>query len=143
MVCKDRFIEGSADKLSYSEFAAAFFMLGGSLQDATNVCLKQLNDFQLAIALARVVEGDSGPVLRAILSKTVVPTAFQSGNRWLGSWAFWMLGRRDLSVRVLLVRRSFKQGNIRLHCFSDAVGAIRYLFAGYIHYRSHWRPALR
>src|SRR5689334_4955341 len=79
-------------------------MLGGSLQDAVNVCLKQLNDFQLAIALARVVEGDSGPVLRNILTKIVVPLAFESGNRWLGSWAFWMLGRRDLSVRVLLVR---------------------------------------
>ncbi|KAG8745914.1 regulator of (H+)-ATPase in vacuolar membrane [Ceratobasidium sp. 414] len=84
------------------EFAAAFFMLGGSLQDAVNVCLKQLNDFQLAIALARVVEGDSGPVLRGILANTVVPLAFESGNRWLGSWAFWMLDRRDLSVRILL-----------------------------------------
>ncbi|QRW12027.1 RAV1-regulator of (H+)-ATPase in vacuolar membrane-like protein [Ceratobasidium sp. AG-Ba] len=84
------------------EFAAAFFMLGGSLQDAVNVCLKQLDDFQLAIALARVVEGDNGPVLRNILTKVVVPLAFDSGNRWLGSWAFWMLGRRDLAVRVLL-----------------------------------------
>ncbi|CAE6540684.1 unnamed protein product [Rhizoctonia solani] len=84
------------------EFAAAFFMLGGSLQDAVNVCIKQLNDFQLAIALARVVEGDSGPVLRSILVKIVVPLAFKEGNRWLGSWAFWMLGRRDLAVRILL-----------------------------------------
>ncbi|KAH7334362.1 RAVE protein 1 C terminal-domain-containing protein [Rhizoctonia solani] len=84
------------------EFAAAFFMLGGSLQDAVNVCIKQLNDFQLAIALARVVEGDSGPVLRSILTKTVVPLAFKEGNRWLGSWAFWMLDRRDLAVRILL-----------------------------------------
>ncbi|KAL5639258.1 hypothetical protein ACGC1H_006687 [Rhizoctonia solani] len=84
------------------EFAAAFFMLGGSLQDAVNVCIKQLNDFQLAIALARVVEGDSGPVLRGILTKIVVPLAFKEGNRWLGSWAFWMLDRRDLAVRILL-----------------------------------------
>ncbi|ELU39867.1 WD repeat-containing protein [Rhizoctonia solani AG-1 IA] len=85
-----------------AEFAAAFFMLGGSLQDAVNVCIKQLNDFQLAIALARVVEGDSGQVLRGILTKIVVPLAFKEGNRWLGSWAFWMLDRRDLAVRILL-----------------------------------------
>ncbi|CAE6472515.1 unnamed protein product [Rhizoctonia solani] len=85
-----------------AEFAAAFFMLGGSLQDAVNVCIKQLNDFQLAIALARVVEGDSGQVLRDILTKIVVPLAFKEGNRWLGSWAFWMLDRRDLAVRILL-----------------------------------------
>jgi hypothetical protein len=87
----------------YIEFAAAFFMLGGSLQDAVNVCIKQLNDFQLAIALARVVEGDSGQVLSGILTKIVVPLAFKEGNRWLGSWAFWMLDRRDLAVRILLV----------------------------------------
>lgn len=68
-----------------------------------SVCIKQLSDFQLAIALARVVEGsDGGPVLNDILKNTVLPTAFKDGNRWLGSWAFWMLHRRDLAVRILL-----------------------------------------
>lgn len=85
------------------EYAAAFFLLGGSLKDAVNVCLKQLADFQLAVALARVVEGDNGAVLKDILEKHVVPRAFREGNRWLGSWAFWMLNRRDVAVRILLV----------------------------------------
>lgn len=85
------------------EYAAAFFLLGGSLKDAVHVCLRNLSDFQLAIALARVVEGGSdGPVLRDILHSTVIPTAFREGNRWLGSWAFWMLNRRDLAVRILV-----------------------------------------
>ncbi|KAJ7786153.1 RAVE protein 1 C terminal-domain-containing protein [Mycena metata] len=85
------------------EYAAAFFLLGGALQDAVNVCLKQLGDFQLAIALARVVEqSDDGPVLLSILNNTVIPTAFRDGNRWLASWAFWLLHRRDLAVRILL-----------------------------------------
>ncbi|KAK7064348.1 WD repeat protein [Favolaschia claudopus] len=85
------------------EYAAAFFLLGGALQDAVNVCLKQLNDFQLAIALARVVEqSDDGPVLLGILNNTVIPTAFREGNRWLASWAFWILHRRDLAVRILV-----------------------------------------
>lgn len=86
-----------------SEYAAAFFLLGGSLKDAVHVCLKQLSDFQLAVALARVIEGDDGQVLRDILNNTVLPIAFREGNRWLGSWAFWLLRRRDLSVRILLV----------------------------------------
>jgi hypothetical protein len=74
------------------------------LKDAVNVCLKQLSDFQLAIALARVVEGGSdGPVLRDILLNVVIPTAFREGNRWLGSWAFWMLKRKDFAVRILVV----------------------------------------
>ncbi|KAJ7706334.1 WD repeat-containing protein [Mycena rosella] len=85
------------------EYAAAFFLLGGSLQDAVNVCLKQLGDFQLAVALARVVEqSDEGPVLLSILNNTVIPTAFRDGNRWLASWAFWLLHRRDLAVRILV-----------------------------------------
>ncbi|KAF9244559.1 RAVE protein 1 C terminal-domain-containing protein [Melanogaster broomeanus] len=85
------------------EYAAAFFLLGGSLKDAVTVCMKQLSDFQLAIALARVVEqGNDGPILRDILNNTVLPTAFREGNRWLGSWAFWLLRRKDLSVRILL-----------------------------------------
>ncbi|KAF7339771.1 WD repeat protein [Mycena venus] len=85
------------------EYAAAFFLLGGALQDAVNVCIKQLGDFQLAVALARVVEqSDEGPVLLTILNSIVIPTAFREGNRWLASWAFWLLHRRDLAVRILI-----------------------------------------
>jgi len=85
------------------EYAAAFFILGGNLKDAVNVCLRHLDDFQLAVALARVVEGrDDGPVLRDILYETIIPLAFKKGNRWLGSWAFWLLHRRDLAVRILV-----------------------------------------
>ncbi|KAI0695128.1 RAVE protein 1 C terminal-domain-containing protein [Cytidiella melzeri] len=84
------------------EYAAAFFLLGGSLKDAVNVCIRNLQDFQLAIALTRVVEGDDSPILSDILTKTVIPTAFKEGNRWLASWAFWLLRRRDLAVRILV-----------------------------------------
>jgi hypothetical protein len=90
-----------------AEYAAAFFVLGGSLKDAVNVCIRSLQDFQLAVAVARVVEqGEDGPVLRDILNNTVVPKAFREGNRWLASWAFWLLHRRDLAVRILIVRSS-------------------------------------
>lgn len=86
------------------EYAAAFFMLAGQFQDGINVCLRQLNDWQLGLALARVVEGRTdGPIYRRIVSETVLPLAFKGGHRWLGTWAFWMLGRRDLAVRVLIV----------------------------------------
>ena len=100
-------------------------MLGGALRDAVRVCLKQIGDVQLAIALARVVEGnDDGPILQEILMETVVPLAFKDGNRWLASWAFWLLHRRDLAVRILVVRfinhQSFgpdlEKTRIRLRC---------------------------
>ncbi|KAG0029994.1 regulator of (H+)-ATPase in vacuolar membrane [Podila clonocystis] len=41
------------EKDPVASYAAAFFLLGNKLQDAVNVCVKHLNDFQLAIALCR------------------------------------------------------------------------------------------
>jgi hypothetical protein len=86
-------------------YAAAFFLLADHLQDAVNVCLNQIKDMQLAIASARVYGGDHGPVLRKLLENEVLAIAAQEGNRWLASWAFWMLRRRDMAVRALIVRR--------------------------------------
>ena len=86
-----------------TEYAAAFFLLADHLQDAVNVCLNQIKDLQLAIAVARVYEGDHGPILRKLLEEEVLAIAAQEGNRWLASWAFWMLHRRDMAVRALIV----------------------------------------
>lgn len=85
------------------EYAASFFLLADHLRDAVQVCLNQLNDAQLAIAITRVYEGDDGPVLREILEERVLPEAAAGGNRWMASWAFWMLKRRDAAVRSLVV----------------------------------------
>ncbi|CAL3962404.1 unnamed protein product [Diplocarpon coronariae] len=85
-----------------NEYAAAFFLLADCLRDAVNVILNQLKDLQLAIAVTRVYEGENGPVLKELLTDKVLPLAAQEGNRWLASWAFWMLHRRDMSVRALI-----------------------------------------
>jgi len=84
------------------EYAAAFFLLADCLKDAVNVILNQLKDLQLAIAVTRVYEGERGPVLKELLEEKVLPLAAQEGNRWLASWAFWMLHRRDMAVRALI-----------------------------------------
>lgn len=91
---------------TWKEYAAAFFLLADHLQDAINVCLAQLQDLQLAIAIARVYEGDNGPIFRKLLEEDVLSIAAQEGNRWLASWAFWMLHRRDMAVRALVVSRT-------------------------------------
>lgn len=85
------------------EYAAAFFLLAGNLKDAVSVLSNQLNDMQLAVAVARVYEGDDGPVLKQFLEEKVLPQAALDGNRWLATWAFWMLGKRDKAVRSLIV----------------------------------------
>lgn len=105
-------LKRSSDKCT--EYSAAFFLLADRLQDAVNVCLNQLKDLQLAIAITRVYEGDHGPVLRRLLEEEVLNIAAQEGNRWLASWAFWMLHRRDMAVRALIVSEpshTITQGN--------------------------------
>jgi hypothetical protein len=88
------------------EYAAAFFLLADCLRDAVNVIINQMKDIQLAIAITRVYEGEHGPVLKELLEEKVLPLAAQEGNRWLASWAFWMLHRRDMAVRALIVSHS-------------------------------------
>ena len=85
------------------EYAASFFLLAGNVRDAVNICANQMQDVQLAIAIARVYEGDESPVLFELLEDKVLPLAAFEGNRWMASWAFWMLGRRDMAVRSLIV----------------------------------------
>ncbi|CAG8239628.1 unnamed protein product [Penicillium salamii] len=84
------------------EYAASFFLLADHLRDAANVIMNQMGDIQLAIAITRAYEGDTGPVLREILEEKLLPLAASEGNRWMASWAFWMLGRRDMAVRALI-----------------------------------------
>lgn len=86
-----------------AEYAAAFFLLADRLRDAVNVCINQLKDIQLAVTIARAYEGDDGPVLKEILKEKVLVDAATDGNRWMASWAFWMLNRRDMAVRALIV----------------------------------------
>lgn len=103
-------------KLTSEEYAAAFFLLADKLDDAVEICLRQLRDMQLAIAIARVYEGDNGTVLKKLLHDEVLPFAAQEGDRWLASWAFWMLGRKDMAVRALIVSNLFGDGKLLPDC---------------------------
>lgn len=83
-------------------YAAAFFLLGDALGDAVNVCVHQLKDIQLAVTIARVYDGDDSPVLHNLIVDKILPEAAETGNRWMASWAFWMIHRRDKAVRTLI-----------------------------------------
>lgn len=90
------------------EYAAAFFLLADHLREAANVCINQIGDIQLAIAITRAYEGDDGPVLQEILEGKILSEAAIEGNRWMATWAFWMLNRRSSAVRSLIVSNYFK-----------------------------------
>jgi hypothetical protein len=94
--------------------AAAFFLLGDSLQDAVEVCLHKLKDIQLAIIIARLYEGrEGGHVYNRILCEEVC--AVSSSTRqisqplndcFLRSMAYWLLGEYSHSLETLLNCRS-------------------------------------
>ncbi|KAI8586289.1 RAVE protein 1 C terminal-domain-containing protein [Geranomyces variabilis] len=80
------------------EYAVAFFLLADKLKDAVSVCLKQLNDPQLATILCRLYEGEDGPILKETLSTQILPNAIAKGDRWLAAMAFTMLKQRDQAL---------------------------------------------
>ena len=84
------------------EYAAAFFLLGDALADAVNVCAQQLKDIQLAVTIARAYGGDNSPILHDLITHRILPEAAETGNRWMATWAFWMLNKRDKAVRTLV-----------------------------------------
>lgn len=86
------------------EYAVSFFILAGKLKDAVNVCMKQLDDPQLAIILCRVYEGEDGPVLKNLLASQLLPKAFDIQDRWMLSILLTMDKQREkafYSVTVL------------------------------------------
>lgn len=79
------------------EYAAALFILGDSLIDACNVLIRNVGDTQLAILIARLYEGDSGPALAYIFERSML----SEGNTdiWHRLWAKSLL---NLQSEILL-----------------------------------------
>ncbi|EXJ67724.1 uncharacterized protein A1O5_09070 [Cladophialophora psammophila CBS 110553] len=89
------------------QYAAAFFLLGDSPWDAVSVCIHQLQDLQLAIAVARVYEGENDKqpsTLTRLMEQTILPMAVENEQgRWLASWVYSaMLDRKDMAIQVLV-----------------------------------------
>ncbi|KAI8988974.1 RAVE protein 1 C terminal-domain-containing protein [Pilobolus umbonatus] len=84
------------------EYAAAFFLLADKLKDAVNVILKHVKDYQLAIALCRVYEGDHSPLLQDIIRGSVIPEAIINKDPWLASVSYWLLNEKQESIRAIV-----------------------------------------
>jgi hypothetical protein len=62
------------------ELAAAFFILGGQLQEAADVLARDAGDPQLALLVVRLAEGPGGPVARHLLQDRLLPHALAAGD---------------------------------------------------------------
>ncbi|XP_053214869.1 dmX-like protein 2 isoform X2 [Panonychus citri] len=95
--------------------AAAFFLLGGAIWDAIEVCLNKLEDMQLAMTIVRLYEGDIETVpsnLKRILYQEVLGCDSEGQNfdnakahpdPFLRSMSYWMLQDYSTSLITLLV----------------------------------------
>ena len=64
------------------ELSAAFFILGGQRSDAYEILGGNAGDYQLAFAVARLLEGDGGEGLYEFIDKHMIPHALERGDAW-------------------------------------------------------------
>ncbi|XP_075155148.1 rabconnectin-3 alpha [Haematobia irritans] len=98
------------------EHAVAFFLLANSLNDALEVCINKLDDFQLALIIARLYEGDidinTNSTYKKLLTEHVLGYDNESlkfniekahPDPFLRSMTYWILKRHQESLNTLLI----------------------------------------
>eukprot|EP00741_Cyanophora_paradoxa_P003417 tig00000704_g3320.t1 len=86
------------------EMAAAFFLLGGQPDDATNVCLKQMRDLNLAVVISRLVGGDASDLHKKVLQQDVIPMTQELNDPILRCMAHWSLGEFSQAADCLHIK---------------------------------------
>ena len=87
------------------ELAAAFFLLGNSLEDAISVCHRNMKDPQLAVVICRLFGGEDCQEKTNLL-EALVKEARESLDIWQESLLEWLLGRKESSIDVLVGENS-------------------------------------
>lgn len=82
--------------------AACFFLLANSLKDCVNVLIRQIKDWDLAVGVCRIYEGDNGPILTNILQTHFLERGVQTGDRWLTSYVFWKSKAYTRAIQSLI-----------------------------------------
>ncbi|XP_030381698.1 dmX-like protein 2 isoform X2 [Scaptodrosophila lebanonensis] len=95
------------------EHAVAFFLLANSLNDAIEVCMNKLEDFQLALIIARLYEGDAeGSYYHRLLHEHILGTDVETGrcditrahpDPFLRSMTYWTIKKYQESLNTLLL----------------------------------------
>ena len=89
--------------------AVAFFLLAGAVQDAAEICIEKLKDFQLALLIVRLREtAEISPVV--LLQDHILPCDKNQKNSlrkvksdsFVRSMAYWTVGKYDKSLSTLL-----------------------------------------
>src|SRR5687768_14034485 len=89
--------------------AAGFLVLAGRVRDAITLCYRQMNDFQLALVVCRLLEGNNegqqgnkSDLYRVIIEDNLINNARLVGDRWLLHIGYWLLDKQRQSVDVMI-----------------------------------------
>lgn len=82
-------------------YSAAWFLLAGSVKDAVSVCVRNVQDVDLALAVARICEGQRGPILEDLLKTNILQLAQEKGDRFLAFRCQELLGDAQQALDVL------------------------------------------
>ena len=84
-------------------YAAAFFLLAGSIKNAIGICVKHLKDYNLPLVFCRLMEGDieNAENLKFLLRTHILPHAENTDDIWLKSTANWLL--KDYKESLLCI----------------------------------------
>ena len=86
------------------QYAAAWFLLAGEGKSAANVIAgDEMKDLELAIAVARVFDGDDGQTLKGLIEERLLPKAVQEGDVWMAVYGLLMLKRDDLALQACVL----------------------------------------
>lgn len=135
------------------DHAVAFFLLANSLNDAIEVCINKLDDFQLALIIARLYEGDldinTNSTYRKLLCENVLGSDNDSiklniekahPDPFLRSMTYWILKKYQESLNTLLINGvgqchvAFKEEDILK---SESHSTNPNVFNFYIYLRTH------
>ena len=81
------------------ELSAAFFILGGQRSDAYEILGGNAGDYQLAFAVARLLEGDAGEGLHEFIDKHMIPHALNCGDAWFACSLELFRGCNERAIR--------------------------------------------
>ncbi|KAL3867333.1 hypothetical protein ACJMK2_044544 [Sinanodonta woodiana] len=104
--------------------AAGFFLLGGSLEDAVEVCIDKLEDIQLALVICRLYDGEDimAPSVQRILNMHILGRNPEGGDTdpnkahpdpFLRSMALWLLKDYKGALRTLLLDKKSMGGKLK------------------------------
>lgn len=96
--------------------AAYFFLLAGKVKDCCITLCNKLDDIELALAVAKV-NSDNEAVMH-VIENFVIPKALLNGDRWMTSWVFWEMKKKEISIQAL-IKSPIVVVTHNLTCFSE------------------------